>query len=66
MLTIPASRVKAFRQPLNGLRWGQALYGELELYKLQNPETKAWADKLYNADDTTAKKMVEAVTDHAN
>lgn len=65
-LSIPATRVKAFRKPLNGMRWGQAFYGHMELHKLTSPTTKAWCDKLYNADDETAKKMVESVTDHAN
>ena len=65
-LSIPATRVKAFRKTLNGLRWGQEFYGFMELHKLTSPAAKAWCDKLYNADDETAKKMVASVTDHAN
>lgn len=65
-LSIPATRVEAFRKPLNAMRWGQAFYGYMDFHKVTHPANKAWCDRLYQADDATAKKMVESVTDHAN
>lgn len=47
---------------LHALRWGQSFHQYFKLDRM-NAGTKEWADKLYEANLTDAKKMVEARMD---
>lgn len=65
-MNISQSTIKQFRALKRDphLRMGQALYNFLKLEKVKNPENVTWANKLYNASDDEAAKMIEAATDH--
>lgn len=65
-LTIPESRLKAFRKAEDDQRWGQAFYDYMELHKITEPVNKAWCDKLYCAGFIDARKMVHSVLDRNN
>lgn len=68
MISIPYSRIKQFHAtdyPVS-MRHGQALHAFLELDKIQDVDDRIWCDRLYNADESTAIKMIEAVTDWNN
>ena len=43
------------------LRWGQQFYEFMRLNKVTNQDDAAWCNKLYNAPDDVAKRMVCAV-----
>lgn len=67
--TIPLTRLNEFMAmiklfPLNGRRFGQAFHDFLELEKVTS--NKEWNDRLYSADDDTAKVMVKSVLDIHN
>ena len=62
MLTFSKSEVDRFQHIHKVLRWGQAFYNYFNLNKVQG-EDKAFCDKLYNADEVTAKAMVASRTD---
>lgn len=62
MILFSESIVKGFVHTNNGQRWGQAFYGYMKLHKVENEEDKIFCDKLYNADDGTAKAMVASRT----
>lgn len=47
-------------------RYGQAFHDHAQLFKLTSPQAKAWASELYNADNATAKKMIESCLDRNN
>jgi len=64
-ITIPLSRLAGFRHNPTQ-RYGQAIYDHLQLNKVQNPDQKAWCDKLYNAENQTARRMVLEATDLLN
>lgn len=64
MLTFPKSKVEAFKHRNLALRWGQAFHQYMKLEKCV--QDKHFCDKLYNADEKTAKAMVASRTDHRN
>ena len=77
--SFPLTRVQRFEKEYwpemkGSLRYGQAFYNYLGLEKLsiarytegKFSDEKIWLDRLYNADDATAKKMIEAHTDFNN
>lgn len=71
MLTIPLSRMTQIKQaltqkPYTSQRYGQLIHDLLELDKSNDPEVKVWADRLYNADDAEAKRMIAEVIDPNN
>lgn len=57
-LTFPKSLTDRFRHNNKALRYGQAFHRFMRLEKLKFPADKAFCDKLYNADDETAKAMI--------
>lgn len=66
MLTFSKSEVNSFQHRNTYLRWGQAFYQHFKLHRVTNPADKYFCDKLYNADETTAKAMVTSRIDHEN
>lgn len=62
MLQFSKSEVDKFRHQNKAKRWGQAFYDHFKLHKVQGSD-KAFCDKLYNADEATAKSMVASRTD---
>ena len=64
MLMFSKSEVDRFRHNNKALRWGQAFYNHFKLEKVTGQD-KYFCDKLYNADETTAKAMVASRTDHS-
>lgn len=64
MLTFPASKIKKFQHKNKALRWGQAFHQFMKLEKCD--QDKHFCDKLYNADEATAKAMVASRTDNHN
>lgn len=77
--SFPKSRIDRFEreywsQVKGSMRYGQAFHSYLGLEKLSIDkytdgnisEEKVWLDRLYNADDATAKKMIEEHTDFNN
>jgi len=62
MLMFPKSRVDAFRHRNTALRWGQAFYSYMKLEKCR--QDRFFCDKLYNADEATARAMVASRIDH--
>lgn len=65
MLTFPKSAVDGFVHRNKSLRWGQAFHQHMKLHKVTGQD-KPFCDKLYNADDATAKAMVASRTDKNN
>lgn len=61
-LTFPLSRVKQFRHESEHLRYGQAFHQFMRLDKCE--QDRVFCDRLYNADNETAKKMIESRIDH--
>jgi hypothetical protein len=47
-------------------RLGQLAYEWFKLEKFQSPETKEWADKLYELSGKEATKFIEAQVDWSN
>lgn len=66
MIIFPKSRIDQFVHTNQDLRWGQQFYQHMELHKCTNPEDAVFLDRLYNADDETAKAMVRDYTDYNN
>ena len=66
MMQFPKTRVMDFRHTNKAQRWGQAFYDYMELHKVTDPDEKVFCDKLYNADNDTAKMMVASRTDPMN
>lgn len=64
MLTFSKSVVDAFVHQNKALRWGQAFHQHMKLERCT--QDKAFCDKLYNADDQTAKAMVASRLDREN
>lgn len=64
MLTFSKSQVDSFRNTNPHLRWGQAFHQHFKLERCT--QDREFCDKLYQADDETAKKMVEARLDRSN
>lgn len=62
MLTFPKSRVDQFVHHNKHLRYGQAFHRFMKLEKSQ--QDKWFCDKLYNADEKTAKAMIASRTDY--
>lgn len=62
MLTFSKTEVDRFRHQNKALRWGQAFHKRFKLHKIQGSDS-AFCDKLYNADEATAKAMVASRTD---
>lgn len=61
MIEFPLTRYTAFRKQFNpdaGLRLGQAFHTYMQLDKCV--QDKAFCDRLYNADETTARRMIES------
>lgn len=65
-LTIPETRLKAFINPQDGRRWGQAFYDYMQFEKITDPVNKAWCDKLYLAGVIDSRKMVHQILDREN
>jgi hypothetical protein len=63
MLTFSKSSVDKFVHRNKVLRWGQAFHRQFKLDKVTNPQDKAFCDKLYNADESTAKAMIQSRLD---
>ena len=71
MLSIPLSRMNRINQalqtkPYTSRRYGQLIHDMLELNESNDPEVKVWADRLYNANDAEAKRMLAEVIDQNN
>ena len=64
MLMFSKSEVGKFTHRNKSLRWGQAFYNHFKLEKVTGQD-KYFCDKLYNADEATAKAMVASRTDHS-
>lgn len=62
MLMFPKSLVTKFVHRNKALRYGQAFHKFMKLEKCQ--QDKWFCDKLYNADETTAKNMIASRIDH--
>ena len=68
-IAIPKTRFDEFCKQLkepNGQRHGQRFYDFMELHKVTSPVNRAWADRLYNAQDDTALFMIRCRLDYAN
>lgn len=63
---LPLSLVKNFHKKDSNLRWGQEFHSYAELDKLTSPDAKAYADKIYEAEDELAKQLVNAIADINN
>ena len=63
MLKFSKSEVGKFVHRNKALRWGQAFHQYFKLEKVTGQD-KYFCDKLYNADEATAKAMVASRTDH--
>jgi hypothetical protein len=63
-LTFSKSVIQDFRHDNKTLRYGQAFHQWMKLEKIVNEVDKLFCDRLYNADDTTAKNMITSRTDH--
>lgn len=66
-VSISASLLSQFK-PVSGTpeRLGQQAYNFLNLGKLQSPENKAWADRLWESDGDVARIMIAKVVDYNN
>ena len=70
-MQISHSQIAAFRKRYyaiefaRDLRYAQAFYAYFELDKITG-EDKEFCGKLYNADTSTANKMIESITDYNN
>lgn len=66
-ISISASLLSQFK-PISGTpeRLGQQAYNFLNLGKLQSPENKAWADRLWESDGDVARIMIAKVVDYNN
>lgn len=64
MLMFSKSEVGKFVHRNKALRWGQAFHHHFKLEKVTGQD-KYFCDKLYNADEATAKAMVASRTDHS-
>lgn len=62
MITFSASEIAKFRHTNKAKRWGQAFYDHFKLHRVEGSD-KAFCEKLYNADEATAKAMVASRTD---
>jgi hypothetical protein len=62
-LTFSNSVIQDFRHDSKTLRYGQAFYQWVKLEKVVNEIDKCFCDRLYNADDDTAKNMIKSRTD---
>lgn len=63
-ITFPRSRVDQFRHNDPTLRWGQAFHQYMKLHKCKTD--KMFCDRLYNASDELAKKLVHERIDESN
>jgi hypothetical protein len=61
-LTFPLSRVKEFRHQSEHLRYGQAFHQFMRLDKCE--QDREFCDRLYNASDDVARKMIDSRIDH--
>lgn len=66
-LTIPLSRLEAFRRTHLGKRWGQEFYDYMQFHKVTNPENKAFVERLYQEPlEGRARAMVQERLDLCN
>lgn len=66
-ITLPLSLLTQFK-PISGTpeRLGQQAYNFFNLGKLQSPENKAWADRLWESDGDVTRTMLAKVVDYNN
>lgn len=57
---------KRFIRKSPHLRYGQQFHQWAKLEKLTSPKAKDYADKIYNAPDAEARKLIEAIVDWNN
>lgn len=62
MIRFSASEVARFRHQSPLLRYGQAFHQYFKLDRVTG-EDKIWCDRLYQADDETARRMINEQTD---
>lgn len=63
MLQFSKTEVDAFKHSNPSQRWGQAFFDHFHLDKVT--QDKDFCNKIYNADDETAKIMVTSRIDHS-
>lgn len=63
MLKFSKSVVDEFRHRNKALRWGQAFHQYMKLEKITNDADKRFCDRLYNAEESVAKAMVQSRID---
>lgn len=74
MMLFPRSRIVDFHKErqllpdsaLPHYRKGQHFYHFMELHKVEEPESKELAEKLWNADSVTAQALINKHTDWSN
>jgi len=66
MLIFSKSEVDRFKHRNKSLRWDQAFYAYMKLYKKTNEADKRFCDRLYNTDEEKAKAMVVSRLDCNN
>lgn len=66
MLTFSQSQLSAFliQDRPDGRRLGQRFCDYFQLHKVTNPDDKVWINRVYNAQDLDAEKMIDSRTDY--
>ena len=64
MIMFPATSVANFRRTNLALRYGQEFHQYMKLEKVTDPKDKLFCDRLFNANDKLAKKMITSRTDN--
>ena len=63
MITFSNDLVKGFKRTNKNLRYGQEFFNYAKLEKVVDKEDKSFCDKLYFANDATAKQMIKSRMD---
>jgi hypothetical protein len=63
MIMFAATKVALFIHTNKALRYGQEFHQYMKLEKVSNPLDKAYCDRIYYAEDSLAKGLIQSRTD---
>ena len=63
MIMFSATKVASFKNTDKALRYGQAFYDFMQLHKVTDPVDKIFCDRIYEAEESLAKGLIQSRID---